>query len=110
MSKRSSVLVPILVVILTAILAGCDTSAERELRRAEQSLDMAQQYGAEQYATEDYMAAQELLVEADQLARENRIQEARSLAVKAKLRADDALRKAKEYQKILEEEEDRLYR
>ncbi len=101
----------LLLTVLTAVsLAGCDTTADRELRRAEAALDAALNVGADRYATEDYQAAEEYFVEAAELAKENRIQEARNLAIKSKLRAEDSERKAKEYQQILQDEEDRLYK
>ena len=97
-----------LAVITAASLVGCDTSADRELRRAERALDAASAVSADRYATEDYQAAEQLLIEADDMSKDNRIQEARALAIKAKLRAEDAERKAKEHLLILEQEEDRL--
>ena len=110
MPHRIKFLILVLAVLTAVSLVGCDVSAERELRRAEKALDAALDVGADRYATEDYQAAEENLVEAAELARENRIQAARSLAIKSKLRAEDATRKAKEYQMILQDEEDRLYR
>lgn len=99
-----------LAVLTAASLIGCDTSADRELRRAERAIDEALDVGADQYASEDYNRAEELLTEADELAKENRIQEAREVAIRAKLRAEDAKKKADEYQLILAEEEERLLR
>lgn len=110
MPHRINLLIIILAVSTAVSLSGCDTSADRELRRAETALDEALDVGADRYATDDYQAAETYLVEAADLARENRIQEARSLAIKSKLRAEDATRKAKEYQQILQEEEERLYK
>ncbi len=91
-------------------LTGCDTTADRELLRAEKALDVALDYNADAYASDDYVAAEELLVEAAELANDNRIQEARMAAIKCKLRAEDATRKAKERHAIMQNEMDRLGR
>lgn len=103
----------LLVLILFAsslILAGCDTSAERELKRAEKALDEALAFNADAYATDDYNAAEALMNEAAELSADNRIQEARQAAIKAKLKAEDAKRKAEERHKILSDEMDQLGR
>ena len=91
-------------------LVGCDVTAERELRRAEKAINEAQQYNAEEHATDDFLEAEQLLVEAVELAEDNRIQEARQTAIKSKLRAEDALRKAQERRRILDAEMDELGR
>jgi len=98
------------IAILSLSLVGCDTSAERELRRAEEALLNAEEYDAEEHATDDFTKAEELLNEAADLARDNRVQEAREAAIKSKLAAEDALRKAKERAKILEAEMENLGR
>jgi len=110
MSRTKYLLSIITVALLAVALIGCDTTAERELKRAEKAINEAQQANAEEYATEDYLKAEQYLVEAVELAQDNRIQEARQLAIKAKLSAEDGLRKAQERQRIMESEMDRLGR
>lgn len=96
--------------LIAFVLVGCDTTADRELNRAERALDEALDVNADAYASDDYVAAEELLIEAAELARDNRIQEAREAAIKCKLRAEDAKKKALERHRIMEEEADRLGR
>jgi hypothetical protein len=108
--RLSNFLLAGLIGIMSLSLIGCDTSADRELKRAEDAINTAQEFNAEEHATDDYIAAEELLVEAADLARDDRVQEARDAAIKAKLRAEDATRKAKERMKILEAEMDELGR
>ena len=110
MSRTGHLLSLISIALFAAVLIGCDTTAERELKRAEKAINEAQQANAEEYATEDYLAAELNLNEAVELAHNNRIQESRQAAIKAKLRAEDALRKAKERQNILDAEMDELGR
>ncbi|MFN3821794.1 MAG: DUF4398 domain-containing protein, partial [bacterium] len=83
---------------------------DRELQRAQTSLDKALQAGADEYATEDYFKAEQLLTQAQEYARQGKVMEARRTAVEAKIIADDAFSKALERQKILEEESERLRR
>ncbi|MCF7809949.1 hypothetical protein K9N50_03055 [bacterium] len=99
-----------LFVMVSLSLTGCDTSAERELKRAEDAINVAQEFNAEEHATDDYLKAEELLVEAADLARDGRVQEAREAAINSKLSAEDAMRKAKERMKILEAEMEELGR
>ena len=110
MSRISSLIMVGLTMLFSLSLVGCDTTAERELKRAERALNEAQEYNAEEHATEDYLKAEELLVEASELAQDGRIQEARQAAIKAKLRAEDALRKAEERARILDAEMEELGR
>lgn len=110
MSHNSAVILTILVAFFSLSLTGCDVTAERELKRAEKAIEEARDINAEEHATEDYLAAEELLVEAVELAKDNRVQEARHTAIKAKLRAEDAANKAQERMKILDEEMDELGR
>lgn len=95
---------------LSLSLISCDTTAERELRRAEEAILAAEQYDAEEHATDDFTKAENLLTEAAELAKDNRIQEAREVAIKAKLAAEDAMLKAQERAKILEAEMDKIGR
>jgi hypothetical protein len=105
---RTAKLLTFAVILLAGLIVGCDTNAERELRRAEKALDDAMAVNADAYATEDYNEAEAAFDEAQQLAKDNRIQEARTAAIKAKLSAEDARRKAEERKAILESEMDRL--
>ncbi len=110
MSRVSNFILVGLALIFTLNLIGCDMTAERELKRAERAINEAQQYDAEEHATDDYRAAEELLNEAAELAKDGRIQEARQTAINAKLRAEDAMRKAKERARILEQEMEEIGR
>jgi len=89
-------------------LAGCETNADIELKRAEKALNEALAVGADASASDDYMKAEQLLIEAQELARNNKILEARQTAVEAKIIAEDARNKAVEMQKILDDEASRL--
>lgn len=91
-------------------LSGCDISAERELKRAERALEEAMQVSADAHATEDYNKAEEFFQEAVELNNDNRIQEARSAAIKSKLAAEDAKLKAEERMRILDSEMEKLGR
>ncbi|NQT33615.1 DUF4398 domain-containing protein [bacterium] len=104
MSRNLAVILTILVVVFSLSLIGCDVTAERELKRAETAIEEARDLNAEEHATKDYLDAEELLVEAAELARDDRIQEARHVAIRAKLRAEDAASKAQERMNILDEE------
>ncbi len=110
MLRNTVVILTILVAVFSLSLTGCDVTAERELQRAERAIEEARDLNAEEHATEDYLAAEDLLVEAAELARDDRIQEARHVAIKAKLRAEDAAGKAQERMKILDEEMQELGR
>ena len=110
MSRIPSALILMITAFLCLYLAGCDVTADRELRRAEKAINEAQEYNAEEHATDDFLAAEQLLIEADELANDNRIQEARQAAIKAKLKAEDALKKAQERQRILDAEMDEIGR
>ncbi|MDP8238383.1 MAG: hypothetical protein P9X24_04780 [Candidatus Hatepunaea meridiana] len=110
MSRITSLILVGLITLLSLVITGCDTTAERELRRAETAIEEAREYAADEHATDDYNAAEELLIEAAELARDDRIQEARAAAIKSKLRAEDATRKAKERHRILEAEMEELGR
>ena len=110
MSRYNYILYIFLFVVVSSISVGCDTTADRELRRAEEALDSATDYDAEEHATDDFKAADEYFQEAMELNDDGRIQEARTAAIKAKLRAEDAERKAKERISVLNQEHDKLGR
>jgi len=110
MSRLTAIIIAGLIALVSLSTVGCDVSAERELKRAERALDEALELAADRHATEDYEAAEELLIEAAELAKDKRIQEARMAAIKSKLRAEDAKRKAKERVMILEAEMEELGR
>lgn len=107
---KNALFIFVLTAIVAVSLVGCDTTADRELRRAEKALDEALEINADAYATDDYRRAEELLEEAAALANDGRIQEAREAAIKCKLRAEDAKRKAEERHQILDAEMDELGR
>lgn len=108
-SKILSLIIGLLLLI-SLTLTSCDTTSDRELRRAEKALDEALDLGADAYATEDYNAADELLQEAHALVKDNKIQASRDAAIRSKLKAEDAKSKAAERVRILNDEADRLGR
>ncbi len=110
MYRRTALFLSGLLIVASVTLFGCDTTADRELRRAERALELADEVDAEASASDDYIKAEELFNEAVQLAEENRIQEARMAAIKAKLRAEDAKKKAEEHNRILDAEAEKLGR
>ncbi|MBM3328750.1 MAG: DUF4398 domain-containing protein [Calditrichaeota bacterium] len=108
MTLRTS---PLLLGIITALLllaVGCDTTADRELQRAEEALNAALRAGADASASEDYNKAEQLLVLAQEKAQLKEISEARRLAIESKILAEDALKKAEERERILEAESERI--
>jgi len=110
MLRFSNALLLILITVVSFMTVGCDTTSERELRRAENALDDATEVSADAYATDDFVAAEELFQEAIALSEDGRIQESRTAAIKSKLRAEDATRKAKERLKALNAEHEKLGR
>lgn len=110
MSRIYTVLFSILFLTVSSLLTSCDTSADRELHRAEEALNAADAIDAEAHAPEDYMKAEELFEEAMSANEKGLVQETRRLAIQAKLRAEDAADKTKDRQRALEAEQDRLGR
>ncbi|MBM3326804.1 MAG: DUF4398 domain-containing protein [Calditrichaeota bacterium] len=110
MNNRIIILLLGVAALLAFTLSGCDTSADRELKRAEEALNKALRIGADANATEDYVKAEGLLVEAQERAQKNEIAEARRLAIESKIIAEDAYRKAEERQKIIEHEMEKIGR
>lgn len=110
MTRNKNFYVILLVALVAFTFSACDTTADRELKRAERALDEALHFNADAHAPDDYIEAENLLQDAMELSRNKRIQEAREAAVKAKLRADDARRKAEERMRILDDESRRLGR
>jgi len=108
MLTQSRIILAGVTLLLGIFLLGCETTADPELKRAEKSLNEALALGADASASDDYSAAEQLLVQAQELARENKILEARSTAIEAKIRADEAKKKAEEMARILEDESSRL--
>jgi len=110
MPRYVRIFLTILITIVSSTMIGCDITADRELRRAQDALDAADEVSADAHATADYNMANELFQDAMQLSEDGRIQEARTAAIKAKLRAEDAEMKAKERLRILNEALDKLGR
>ncbi len=110
MSRIFCVLLLCFAISSVTFLSGCDTTADRELARAEKALEAAMEVSADAHATDDYNKAEEYFQEAVELSHDNRVQEARAAAIKAKLRAEDARKKAEERLRILESEMEKLGR
>ncbi len=108
--RLSILLLTVLIVTVSVFSTGCDTSADRELHRAEEAIIAAEEFNAEEHATDDFLKAEELLIEAAELAREGKIQKAREAAIESKLSAEDATLKAKERMRILDYEMEKLGR
>ena len=98
------------VLLFILVLAGCDTSAQSEMEKAQEALDKALDAGADQHASKVYEKSQELLIEAAYLARNNKIQEARAAATKSKRLAEDAAKKALEHSEALSRESEKVGR
>jgi len=94
---------PVILVLTAIVMSGCDISARWDLRRAERALKEADNAHAEQWAEREYRKAQKYLVEAMDLARERKINEARDAALEAKDWAEEAtdlaIRRAEEMEK-----------
>lgn len=107
---RLPVLIVLPVFLLTFAFAGCDATADRELKRAQEALDQAQDMGADAHAFDDFRKAEEFFEQAMEANDNNKVQDARALAIKAKLKADDAMSKTKDRVSALKEEQSRLGR
>ncbi len=110
MSHRTALLIIILTAFSAVLFTGCDVSADRELNRAQAALDMAEEVSAEEHAPDDFLAAEEFFVEAMQANEDHEVQEARRLAIKAKLKAEDAIDKTKDRLRSLNAENERMGR
>ena len=108
MTRKTKALLLGVTISIAMVMAGCETNADIELKRAEKSLNEALAAGADASASDDYQKAEQLLTQAQELAKANKILESRQTAVEAKICADDALRKAQEQQKILDDEANHL--
>jgi len=107
---RSLILIILPIFLLAFTFSGCDSSADRELKRAQEALDQAQEMGADSHAFDDFRKAEEFFEQAMEANDDGKIQDARSFAIKAKLKAEDAMSKTKDRMSSLDEEKSRLGR
>lgn len=109
-SSTVNVVRSLLPMILAAavVVTGCDTSANRDLRRAEKLLKEADKYHAELWAEHEYRKAQSLFVEAMDLAKVKYVNEARDKAAECELWAQEAVDLARMRFFEMEKEKDRL--
>jgi hypothetical protein len=82
--------------LLCALLLGCAGPPDKELQQAAAALSEARAAGADQYAPREYAAAADTLRAARQAVERRDNREARSLAIAARARAQDAARIAAE--------------
>jgi hypothetical protein len=92
----SSVRVAALVLALIAALAGaaCGTPPDKELLQAQTAIDAARSAGAEQFAHDEYTAAQDSLKRANDAVAQRDYRLALNLALDARERAQNAARTA----------------
>ncbi len=79
----------------TILLSACDSPPEEELAAAEDVLKQARDAGAEEYSPKLYDKARDLLREAKMLNDQGQYKEAKKKAEYAELRANQALKNAK---------------
>lgn len=102
-------LILILPVLFAALLfVGCDATADREMKKAQEALDAAQEMGADAHAFEDFRKAEENFERAMEANEEGKIQDARNFAIKAKIQAEDAMSKTKDRMTSLDAERQNL--
>ena len=92
----SSVRVAALLLALIAALAGaaCGTPPDKELQQAQAAIEAARTAGAEQYARDEYIAAQDSLKRANDAVVQRDYRLALNLALDARERAQNAERAA----------------
>ena len=110
MLHRTTLSITIIAALFALFIIGCDTTADRELHRAQDAMDAAEEIGAEEYATDDFRRAYDYFQEAMDASDRGEIQEARRLAIKAKLGFEDATTKTEERMRTLQSEHERLGR
>jgi len=91
--------------LLIAVLTGCAQPVEEVMKATEAKLNQAIQVGAETAAYEDYQKAQETFDAAMEALDRGDKKEARKLAQKAGLYAEDAVNRAQRQSNALTEEE-----
>ncbi len=106
--KRKTISLISFLIVLTAIISGCDFSAKWDLKRAEKALNSADNYKAAFWAEREYVKAQKAFDEACILAKEGKVNEARDMAQKAKDWAIEAMALAQARQEEMEKERDGL--
>ena len=89
-------------------LTGCDFSANGDLRDADKLLKEADKIHADQWAEPEYTKAQQLLVEAMDLAKVNAVNEARDKALESKSWAQQAIDLTRTRASAMELEKDKL--
>jgi hypothetical protein len=94
----SSVRVAALLLALVAALAGaaCGDPPEKELQQAQTAIDAARTAGAEQFARDEYLAAQDSLKRANDAVGQRDYRLALNLALDARERAQNAATQAAE--------------
>ncbi len=106
--KRSNLLGYFFVAVLLLFLGGCSTPIDEVMDATEKMMDHALEIGAESAAKEEFTKAQDYYVQAMDALQRDDINEARRLAKKALLLAEDAINKVARQQKSLEAEKERL--
>jgi len=101
-------LLPLLFAALLAV--GCDSTADRELKKAQEALDAAQAMGADAQAFDDFRRAEELFEQAMEANENGKVQDARKYAINAKIKAEDAMSKTKDRLNSLEAEREQMGR
>lgn len=110
MLHRTTLSITIIAALFALFIIGCDTTADRELRRAQDAMDAAEQVGAEEHATDDFRRGYEQFQQAMEANDEGEIQEARRLAINAKHLFEDATTKTEERLLTLQSEQEKLGR
>ncbi|MDP8239049.1 MAG: hypothetical protein P9X24_08155 [Candidatus Hatepunaea meridiana] len=101
--KKFHLSVSVVLLCSLVLISGCDWSARWDLMRAEKALKTADKANAEHWATREYQKAQKFFVEAMDEARVRNVNNARDLALEARMWAEEAtflaIQRAEEMQK-----------
>lgn len=108
LTKRSNLLNYFFVAVLLLFLGGCATPIEQVMEETEQMMDHALEIGAESAASTEFTKAQDNYVQAMDAFQRDDVNEARRLAKKAQLYAEDAINKVGRQRKALEAEKEQL--
>lgn len=94
--------------IALPLLASCDYSARSDLRAMDKAMKDAEENNADMWAETEWKRAQASFNEAQALAHDRKINEARDKALEARTYAEEALELTLARKKEMEEERDRL--
>ena len=108
MSSRRRIRLTLPAVVVTALaLASCGSPPDREMQQAEGAIEAARAVGAEQYARDEFAAAQDLLKRAGEAVAQRDYRLALNYALDSREQAQSAARLAADRKAIARVEADR---